>query len=421
MSGGYAGLRVIDLTQVIAGPFCTRLLSDLGADVVRIESRDGDIMRRLPIAYGADGSTAFAQYNVGKRSVGIDLKDPQGRDLTLRLAEHADVMVENFRPGTLDRLGLGWDVLRERNPRLVLCSIGLFGTTGPYAHLSGHGMVAEAYSGLMSLTGDEGGPFTHFGTPLGDMNAGVHALAAIGAALFQRQQTGRGSHVDISSFDALFAMIDQAVGQAVFTHGEREYGRYGSKHPQTVPSGVLMAANGEAATFSAVGDAAWATLAAAMGQPDLGTDPRFTDIESRIANRTALYGLIDRWAAGFADADALVAALTNAGLPGARIRSVRENISDPHLLHRGTLASVDLGEGAGESLVQSAPYVISGADIGPRGRPPHIAEHTSEVLTEVLGLGPAELDRLYGAGTIYTTSTSAPAHGDASPPKGQAS
>jgi len=120
MSGGYAGLRVLDLTQVIAGPFCTRLLSDLGADVVRIESRDGDIMRRLPIAYGTDGSTAFAQYNVGKRSIGIDLKDPVGRELVLRLGEHADVMVENFRPGTLDRLGLGWDVVRERNPRLVV-------------------------------------------------------------------------------------------------------------------------------------------------------------------------------------------------------------------------------------------------------------------------------------------------------------
>lgn len=404
MSGGYSGLRVLDLTQVIAGPFCTRLLSDLGADVVRVESRDGDIMRRLPIAYGADGSTAFAQYNVGKRSVGIDLKDPDGRELALRLAEHADVMVENFRPGTLDRLGLGWDVVRARNPQLVLCSIGLFGTTGPYAHLSGHGMVAEAYSGLMSLTGDDGGPFTHFGTPLGDMNAGVHALAAIGAALFQRQQSGRGSHVDISSFDALFSMIDQAVGQAVFTHGERDYGRYGSKHPQTVPSGVLMAANGEAATFSAVGDAAWGLLAAAMGRAELATDPRFADIESRIANRADLYGLIDEWSSRFADADELVAALTAAGLPGARIRSVRENISDPHLRHRGTLAEVDLGDGVGRMLVQSAPYVISGADIGPRGRPPHIAEHTSEVLTEVLGLEAPELDRLYASGAIYTSS-----------------
>jgi crotonobetainyl-CoA:carnitine CoA-transferase CaiB-like acyl-CoA transferase len=302
MSGGYSGLRVLDLTQVIAGPFCTRLLSDLGADVIRIESREGDIMRKLPIAYGVDGSSAFAQYNCGKRSIGVDLKDPAGLALARRMVEWADVLVENFRPGTLDRLGLGWDEVHALNPRLILCSIGLFGSTGPYSHLSGHGMVAEAYSGLMSLTGDDGGPFTHFGTPLGDMNAGVHALAAIGAALFQRQASGEGSHVDISSFDALFSMIDQAVGQAVFTHGERDYGRYGSKHPQTVPSGVLQAANGESATFSAVGDAAWSVLTRAMGQPELALDSRFVDIESRIANRTELYALIDQWAAGFADA-----------------------------------------------------------------------------------------------------------------------
>jgi crotonobetainyl-CoA:carnitine CoA-transferase CaiB-like acyl-CoA transferase len=406
MSGGYDGLRVLDLSQVIAGPFCTRLLADLGADVVRIEARAGDIMRRLPIAYDDDLSTAFAQYNVGKRSVGLDLKEPQGQELALRLVERSDLVVENFRPGALDRLGLGWDVLRRRNPHVVLCSIGLFGTTGPYSHLSGHGMVAEAYSGLMSLTGDDGGPYTHFGTPLADMNAGVHALAAIGAALYQRQQTGHGSHVDISSFDALFAMIDQAVAQAVYTDGEREYGRYGSKHPQTVPSGVLTAGNGEAVTFSAVGDAAWGTLAQTMGRPELARDPAYADIESRIANRARLYRLIDEWAAGCESAEDLVARLTAAGLPAARIRSVAENISDPHLIARGTLAPVDYGDGS-RRLVQSAPYVISGATLGPQGPPPHIGQHTDEVLSDLLGLTADELARLYAAGTIHSTQGAA--------------
>ena len=399
--GGYSGLRVIDLSQVIAGPFCTRLLSDLGADVIRIESPGGDIMRRLPIAYDTDLSTAFTQYNAGKRSVGINLKDPAGVELALRLAEQADLLVENFRPGALARLGLGWDVLQARNPRLILCSIGLFGSAGPYSRLSGHGMVAEAYSGLMSLTGDDGGPYTHFGTPLADVNAGVHAVAAIGAALFQRAGRGLGSHVDISSFDALFAMIDQAVGQAVYTGGERDYGRYGSKHPQTVPSGVLAAGNGEAATFSAVGDAAWAVLARVMGRPELASDPAYADIESRIANRARLYRLIDEWAAGFGTADDLVRELTAAGLPAARIRTVAENISDPHLIARGTLTPVDYGDGT-RRLVQSAPYVISGAVVGPQGPPPHVGQHTAEVLSEVLGLTAAELDRLYAAGTIHT-------------------
>jgi crotonobetainyl-CoA:carnitine CoA-transferase CaiB-like acyl-CoA transferase len=400
--GGYSGLRVIDLSQVIAGPFCTRLLSDLGADVIRIESAAGDIMRRLPIAYDTDLSTAFTQYNAGKRSVGINLKDPAGIELVLRLAEQADLVVENFRPGALARLGLGWDVLQTRNPRLLLCSIGLFGSAGPYSQLSGHGMVAEAYSGLMSLTGDDGGPYTHFGTPLADLNAGVHAVAAIGASLFQREATGAGSHVDISSFDALFAMIDQAVGQAVYTGGERDYGRYGSKHPQTVPSGVLVAGNGEAVTFSAVGDAAWGILAQTMGRPELARDPAYADIESRIANRTQLYRLIDDWAVGCESADDLVSTLTAAGLPAARIRSVAENISDPHLIDRGTLAPVDYGDGS-QRLVQSAPYVISGATVGPQGPPPHVGQHTNEVLSELLGLTAGELAPLYAAGTIHST------------------
>lgn len=404
--GGYSGLRVIDLSQVIAGPFCTRLLADLGADVIRIESPAGDIMRRLPIAYDTDLSTAFTQYNAGKRSVGINLKDPVGVELLLRLADQADLVVENFRPGTLGRLGLGWDVLHARNPRLLLCSIGLFGAAGPYSQLSGHGMVAEAYSGLMSLTGDDGGPYTHFGTPLADVNAGVHAVAAIGAALFQRAATGAGSHVDISSFDALFAMIDQAVGQAVYTGGERDYGRYGSKHPQTVPSGVLAAGNGEQVTFSAVGDAAWATLARTMGRGELADDPAFADIESRIANRIRLYRLIDDWATSLESAEKLVAVLTAAGLPAARIRSVAENIGDPHLLARGTLAPVDYGDGT-ERLVQSAPYVISGAEVGPQGPPPHVGQHTDEVLTELLSLSSEELGRLYAAGTIHTTQGAA--------------
>jgi crotonobetainyl-CoA:carnitine CoA-transferase CaiB-like acyl-CoA transferase len=404
--GGYSGLRVIDLSQVIAGPFCTRLLADLGADVIRIESPAGDSMRRLPIAYDTDLSTAFTQYNAGKRSVGINLKDPAGVELALRLAARADLVVENFRPGALARLGLGWDVLRARNPRLVLCSIGLFGSAGPYSQLSGHGMVAEAYSGLMSLTGDDGGPYTHFGTPLADLNAGVHAVAAIGAALFQRTATGAGSHVDISSFDALFAMIDQAVGQAVYTGGEREYGRYGSKHPQTVPSGVLVAGNGEAVTFSAVGDAAWGILARTMGRPELADDPAYADIESRIANRTRLYQVTDDWAAGAASAEDLVNTLTAAGLPAARIRSVAENTSDPHLIARGTLAPVDYGDGT-ERLVQSAPYVISGAAVGPQGPPPHVGQHTDEVLGDLLGLTASELARLHDAGTIHTTQGAA--------------
>lgn len=403
-SGAYAGLRVLDLSQVIAGPFCTRLLSDLGADVIRVESPSGDVMRALPVAHGVDGSSAFAQYNAGKRSLGLNLKSTEGRDIAERLVAWADVVVENFRPGALEQFGLGWEKLQELNPRVVLLSLSLFGRTGAYSHLSGHGMVAEAYSGLMSIAGEEGGPPSHFGTPLADLNAGVHALAALGAALHLRERTGMGSHVDVSSFDALFAMIDQAVGQAVLTDGERDFGRYGSKHPQTVPTGVVRVASGEHVTFSAVGDAAWSRLAIAMGRGALASDPRFVNIEGRVAHRGDLYGLIDEWAAEQPDAEALIAVLQEHGLPGARVRTVAENRADPHLIERGTLQPVDL-DGVGEVLVQSAPYRISGTHVGPPSGPPRIGQHTDEVLRDLLHLDASAIRRLHHAGAVHGSTS----------------
>ena len=400
MSGPYSGLKVLDFTHVIAGPLCTRFLADLGADVIKVESPSGDIMRQLPIEYAPGMSSAFAQYNAGKRSIGLDLRKADGLETAKRLVEWADVVAENLRPGALERLGLGWDEIKKINSRAVLLSISLFGREGPYANISGHGSTAEAYSGLMSLTGEEGGSPSHFGTPLADMSAGIHALGALGAALYRREQTGLGSLVDISSFDCLFSMIDQAVGQAEFSHGTRDFGRYGVKHPQTVPSGIVTTGGGDHCTFSAVGDLAWAEFARAMGQPNLANDRRFSDIEARISNRTALYDIIDDWAATFADANTLVMYLQKFGLPAARIRSVPENIHDPHLLFRRTLQEVDLGE-AGTHLVQSAPYWISGTEIGPLFGPPKAGEHTDTLLSELLSLSANEIDALRQSGATF--------------------
>jgi crotonobetainyl-CoA:carnitine CoA-transferase CaiB-like acyl-CoA transferase len=400
MSGPYAGLKVLDLTHVIAGPLATRMLADLGADVIKVESPAGDVMRELPIAYDDGMTTAFAQYNCGKRAIGLDLKHPDGMRTARSLVEWADVVAENLRPGALDRLGLSWEAIHELNPRAILLSLSLFGRDGPYAQIAGHGAVAEAYSGLMALTGSEGGPPSHFGTPLADMNAGVQAVGALGAALYRRSQTGEGSLVDISSFDGLFFLIDQAYGQAELTGGTRDYGRYGVKHPQTVPSGVLATANGESIVFSAVGDAAWRTFAEVMGQPELGHDERYAEIESRIANRIAIYELIDAWGATFPDAQTLVDHLAGFRLPAARIRSIAENLDDPHLRFRGTLQEVEFGD-AGTHLVQSTPFVISGAEVGPRSGPPRRGEHTGEVLRDVLGLSDEAITELQATGAAF--------------------
>lgn len=401
MSGPYDGLRVLDLSHVIAGPFATHLLSDLGADVVRIEPRKGDLLRSLPVSYDADLSSAFAQYNCGKRSVCLNLKEPEGREVALQLVAWSDVVVENFSPGTLDRLGLSFAVLQERKADVILCSLSTFGATGPYAEMSGFGAIAEAYSGLMSLTGEEGGPPMHFGTPLADMNSGVHAVAAIGAALYRRRATGSGTHIDISSFDTLFAMIDQAVALGEFTDGRRSFGRYGRSHSMTVPSAIVGTADGQYVTYGCPGDELFASLADAMGRPELAEDERFTTAERRIENQVALYALIDEWASRFETADALVRLLSSHGISAARIRHVDENRRDPHLIERGTLAAVDFGS-RGEHLVQAAPYRFTGADVGPQGAAPHVGEHTVPVLRDVLNLDQQHIDRLLAEGVAYS-------------------
>ncbi|MCE3554835.1 CoA transferase [Pseudonocardia sp. RS11V-5] len=401
MAGPYAGLRVFDLSHVIAGPFCTRMLADLGADVIRVEQPTGDLMRALPVAVGDPEdhvSSAYAQYNTGKRSIGLNLKDPRGLDLALRLADWADVVVENFAPGVLGRLGLGWDVLHARDPRTILCSLSTFGAEGPYSHLSGFGLVAEAYSGLMSLTGEEGGPPMHFGTALADVNSAVHALAAIGAALHHRSSTGQGSHVDISAFDSLFAMIDQQPAAGAVTGGEAVRGKYGNRHTTSVPSGVATCADGTHLAYGMSGDVFFARLVKAMDAPELQEE--YGTVAQRVGNPGPLYDRIEAWAATWPTADALVEHLVAHGLSAARVRTVRENLADPHLVARGTLSPVRQ-PGHGEVLLQTAPYRFSGSEVRP-GRPAGpIAADTADVLADVLGLDDAAVTALFDDGAVH--------------------
>ena len=404
MAGPYAGLRVFDLSHVIAGPFCTRMLADLGADVIRVEQPAGDLMRALPVPVGdpADHlSSAYVQYNNGKRSLGLNLKDPRGHDLALQLADWADVVVENFSPGVLDTLGLGWDVLHARDPRTVLCSLSTFGGVGPYSHLSGFGLVAEAYSGLMSLTGEQDGPPMHFGTALADVNSAVHALAAIGAALYHRDRTGSGTHVDISAFDSLFAMIDQQPAAGAFAGPEAVHGKYGTRHTTSVPSGVLTCADGSHLAYGMAGDVFFRRLTTAMQAPDLLET--YGTVERRVGDPGPLYDRIETWAAGWPTADALVEHLVVHQLSAARVRGVRENLADPHLIARGTLSPVSFPD-RDPVLLPTAPFRFTGAEVVPGRAAGGIGADTAEVLADVLGLDDAEVSRLYTDGVVHGTA-----------------
>lgn len=401
MAGPYAGLKVFDLSHVIAGPFCTRMLADMGADVVRVEQPTGDLLRALPVPVGdpADRlSSAYAQYNNGKRSIGLNLKDERGVDLALRLCGWADVVVENFSPGVLGKLGLGWDVLHASDPSTILCSLSTFGEVGPYSHLSGFGLVAEAYSGLMSLTGEEGGPPMHFGTALADVNSAVHALAAIGAALHHRGSTGAGTHIDISAFDSLFAMIDQQPAAGAFTDGDAVRGKYGNRHTTSVPSGVATCADGTHIAYGMSGDVFFDRLCDAMDAPDLRAS--HGTVAARVGDPGPLYDRIEAWAATWPSAEPLVEHLVAHGLSAARVRGVRENLTDPHLVARGTLSPVDY-DGHGEVLMATAPFRFSGAEVAPGRAAGPVAADTVEVLTDLLGLDDAAVAALHDDGVIH--------------------
>jgi crotonobetainyl-CoA:carnitine CoA-transferase CaiB-like acyl-CoA transferase len=403
VSGAYAGLKVVDFGHVIAGPFCTRLLADHGADVIKVEPYAGDVMRRLPALYGGDLSSAFAQYNCGKRSIALALKTPEGQQLARSLCGWADVVVENFGPGTFDRLGLGYATLASDNPTVIVCSISSFGNHGPYSNIAGFGLVAEAYSGLMMLAADEGQMPKHFGTPLADMTSGIHAFGAIGAALYRRMQTGRGTHIDISCFDSLVSMIDEALILEAFTDGREQFTHYGSYHPTSVPSGIVRAANGEYVTYGSVGDVFFRRLATAIGRPDLPDDPRFATSDARARNHLELYPIITEWASRQPDAEAVVSHFGKQGIPSAHIRSHHDVVNDPHLIARGSLAPLDV-PGVGNVLVQTAPHPMTGADVLPRTAPPHIGEHTSEVLETVLALDRSRVQQLIERDVVRTWS-----------------
>lgn len=397
--GAYTGLRVLDFTHVVAGPLCTRLLADHGADVVKIERLEGDMMRHLPVSIGPGVNTHFAQYNCGKRSVALDLRAQDARALVAELCDRADVVVENFKPGTMERLGLGVEELRARNPRLVVCSISTFGAVGPYAHISGYGFLAEAYSGLMYLNGDDDDPPSFFGTALADMTAGVHAFGAIGAALYRRAVAGTGTHIDLSSFDALVTMIDHAIPLHNLTGGARRFGRYGTRHPIIVPNGVARAGDGLYVVYGVTTDAQFARLAELMGAAEMAADARFRTAAARIENRDAVYAAVDVWAASVDSADRLAELLNSIGVVSARIREYTEIVADEHLVSRGTLAPVEFAD-RGSVLMPAAPHPMSGLRVAPQGEAPRLGQHTHAVLVGELGLAERSFAELAERGVL---------------------
>jgi crotonobetainyl-CoA:carnitine CoA-transferase CaiB-like acyl-CoA transferase len=372
--GPLAGVRIVDLTRVLAGPFCTMLLGDMGAEVIKIEDpTHGDDTRAwAPFVDGA--STYFLGVNRNKKSVAADLKSYGGIALLEALVRSSDVLVENFRPGTLERLGLGADRARALNPRLIYCSISGYGATGPRRDLPGYDMVIQGESGLMDVTGfPETGP-TKVGVAITDCLAALYAVQGILLALLARDRTGRGQTVDIALLDAAVSVLGLPAGIVAATG--RSPGRMGNEHPSLAPYEPYPAADGWI-VVAVANPRLWSRFCGAIGADALEHDPRFASNSERLQNRDALNAVIGELFRT-KSVEALLERLTAAGVPCGRVRSIDEVVADPQLLARDML--VDVAAGQSSIKVPGNPVKLSDTPGDPRrSPPPALGEHTEEI------------------------------------------
>jgi formyl-CoA transferase len=379
-TGALDGLRVLDLTQVMAGPFCTMLLADLGADVIKIENpRTGDQTRRswgYPV-HGED-SRAFLALNRNKRSVCLDLKDPAQLAEFHRLAESADIVVENFRPGVTRRLGVDYETLSALNPRLIYASVSGFGQTGPYADRPGYDLIAQAMSGVMSITGNPGDSPVKCGLPVGDLGAGMFCALGIVAAVHSRTTTGIGQYVETSLFESALAM---SVWESTEYWATGEVPQaLGSANRMSAPYQALKTKDGYV-TVGANNERLWQRLCAALEVPALETDPRFVTNTDRMRNRAELAAELEVRLAG-ATTEEWVTRLLAAGVPAGPIQDYRQVLDeDPHVKARGMVQEVDHPV-EGRVRVLGSPIRMSATPARIRRHPPLLGEHTEEVLGE---------------------------------------
>jgi CoA:oxalate CoA-transferase len=347
--GPFTGLLVVDLTRVLAGPFCTMMLAELGARVIKVEHPDGDEARRFePIVEGR--SAYFASLNRGKESVVLNLKDEADRALLLDLVRRADVFVENYRPGTLERLELGYERLREVNPHLIYAAVSGFGHSGPWSEKPAYDLIVQALSGMMSVTGFPEGPPTKAGTSIADITAGLFALAGIASALYHRERTGGGMKVDVALFDGQLAILESAIVRYTLTG--RAPGRLGNRHPSITPFEAYATADG-LLIIAAGNDGLFARLVQALGCPELAGDARFATNRDRTAHAEELKQALEA-VLGTGTSAHWRAVLETAGVPCAPIHTVADAVEHPQTQARNMIVEAGGLRMAGNPIKMSA-------------------------------------------------------------------
>ncbi|MCW3152020.1 CoA transferase [Achromobacter spanius] len=374
-SSALAGITVLEICNVAAGPFCGMLLADMGADVIKVENPEGgDTLRSWPPI--TDGySENFASLNRNKKSVTLNLKNPEDLALARELAQSVDVLIENNRPGVMDRLGLGYAQLREANPKLVYCSISAYGQSGPRSQEGGFDLTIQAMSGIMSVTGEAGGEPVKCGVPVADFSAGLYGAFAIASALRAAQASGQGTHIDVPMLGATLGIA--ALQTSEFFGSGKDPVKLGSAHPRNAPYQAFRCQGGYFG-MAAGNQALWKSVCTTVGRDDLLADPRFTDTSARARNQTALREILE---AIFAEGDAQtwLSRFRAAGVPCGPINTYSEVLADPQVAHMGWVQPVELPNGV-QTRTFGLPVRFDGQTTALRLRPPALGEHNDEVL-----------------------------------------
>ena len=391
-----AGVRVLDLTRVLAGPYCTMMLSDLGAEIIKVEvPLTGDDSRTFgPFKNGK--SLYFLNVNRGKESVAINLKTGAGKKLLRDLAKKCDVLVENFRPGTMEKLGLGWDVLQKDNPALIYAAVSGFGHTGPDSLRPAYDILVQAMGGVMSITGWPDSPPTRVGLSMGDITAAIFTSTGIVTALYQREKTAKGQKVDVSMLDCQLAILENALVR--YQVEGKPPAPLGTRHPTITPFQAFKAS--DAWFVVAVGnDALWNTFCAAVKRPDLSADPRYASNWDRTMNISGLEAELEKMFA-VKPIKEWLALLEAAGVPCAPVNTVDKVLEDRQLKARNMFVTVD-DPIAGKIIIPGNPIKMESIPECPDRPPaPEIGEHTDKLLRSLLGLGDEEIERLKREGVL---------------------
>jgi CoA:oxalate CoA-transferase len=387
--GPLTGLVVIDLTRILSGPFCTMILADFGAQVIKIESPGKGDDARLIGPYIKNQSAYFMSVNRGKKSVTLNLKTPEARALLQEMAARADILVENYRPGTMDKWGLGYEAVRKINPRLIYTSVSGFGHSGPYRKLPAYDIVVQGLSGLMSITGPEGGPPTRVGTSVGDIVPALFATIGIMMALFHRSLSGEGQRLDIAMLDGLVAILENAIARyQVNLEVPRPIG---NRHPSITPFDSLAVKDGHI-IVAAGNPKLFEDLCRILNVPKLAMDPRFREYADRHQNEKQLKPLLEKALARYTQAEAL-AKLGQAGIPCAPINTVDRVMSDPQVLARNMVVEMEHPI-AGILKLAGIPIKMSGTPGMINEPAPILGQHTDQVLKEFLGKTGEEIEEL---------------------------